>query len=102
MGALQIPRLPKGTTPFERELVRTLEIALSDMVRSINQSATGQLAAWSSVSDTKPTHVGSPGDTVRNTNNEPLGSLGSTYMVDGWRWSSTDNLWHEISHLTDG
>lgn len=102
MGVVRLPRLPDGATPFERELVRVLTEILTAHAQAINQSATGQLSALSAVSDIKPTHEGSPGDTVRNSATTVLGSPGSEYIIDGWRWGAADSVWHEISHLTDG
>jgi hypothetical protein len=101
MGTVRKPRLPTGTTPFEKELVRVLTRTLEEFARAINQSATGKLSAWTASSDTAPTLPGKPGDTIRNTNPTVLGTEGSQYIIDGWRCGD-DGLWHEISHLTDG
>jgi len=102
MGTVKATRLPTNpATPFERELLRTVGIILREHELAINQSATGKLSAWSAASATIPTLPGSIGDTVRNTNTTVLGSIGSQYIIDGWRYGD-DNVWHEISHLTDG
>jgi len=102
MGTVSEPRLPTNpTTPFEQELLRVTQIILRDHAQAINQAATGRLSAWSASASTKPVMPGSIGDTVRNTNTTVLGSVGSQYIIDGWRYGD-DNVWHEISHLTDG
>ena len=102
MGAVTDPRLPTNpATPFERELLRALQIILREHAQAINQIASGKLAAWSAASDTAPTAAGSIGDTVRNSNPTVLGLPGSQYVIDGWRYGD-DETWHEISHLTDG
>lgn len=95
------PRLPtNAATPFERELVRVLQAILNDHARAINQGATGKIA-WTSAAAAIPSAPGSVGDTVRNTAATVLGTVGSQYIIDGWRFGD-DDTWHEISHLTDG
>lgn len=101
MSTVPEPRLPSNPqTPFERDLVRALDIILRDHARAINLGGAGKIA-WTSASDTAPTAAGSKGDTVRNLTPTVLGTEGSQYIIDGWRYGD-DDLWHEISHLTDG
>jgi hypothetical protein len=102
MSTVKMPYLPRGAqTPFEKELVRVLQEHLTNHARAINQNARGRFSAWKASSDVEPELPGSPGDTVRNTNPAVLGAVGSQYVIDGWRYGD-DDLWHEISHLTDG
>lgn len=101
MSTVPTPMLPANAqTPFERDLVRALDKILRDHARAINEGATGKIA-WTAASSTAPTQPGSKGDTVRNLNPTVQGSVGSQYIVDGWRYAD-DGTWHEISHLTDG
>jgi hypothetical protein len=101
MARVGIPHLPRGaSTAFEKELVRSLDTILRNHAQAINQNASGRLSSWTASSDVAPTAPGSPGDTVRNTNPAVIGTEGSRYIVDGWRFGD-DDTWHEITHLTD-
>lgn len=97
----RVPTLPVPTTPFERELVRTMSDYLRQITEVINNTTNGKFAMHTGVAATKPTLPGSRGDFIANTERDVLGTPPSQYVVWGWFYGS-DDLWHDITSQTDG
>lgn len=92
----QYVRLPEGTTPFERELVKALHVYLTDIHRFLFSTGTSDTQAPSNTTLSRKS-------IVWNENYLALGAAGSGYSVLGWincatEASATDD-WREIRCL---